>query len=188
MQVQELNEFWDSHFTSQLPIAHLLKESFQDRWVRFHSLPNSKRHPDNESEYQELLTRQNTLLEEVTKQSKQLWVLLTEHSDKPIPNNENLERDNLPQGNFWRTVEDADAETFKHIYALPVEFDAGKLDALLRKVADWQETNVMIVSIASTILFHPYDGGVDIILKDAEARELLKEKFSNWLSSHSEGL
>lgn len=37
----------------------------RDQWVRFHSLPRSKRYADTLSEYQILLDRHNTVLSEL---------------------------------------------------------------------------------------------------------------------------
>ncbi|WP_425457790.1 DUF3885 domain-containing protein [Catellatospora sichuanensis] len=36
-----------------------------DRWVRFHSLPGSKRYPENEGEYGTVLNRHHTVLDQL---------------------------------------------------------------------------------------------------------------------------
>ena len=50
MKMQQLNEVWQQHFGSCAPVAHLLRDRFGDRWVRFHSLEESKRYPETEDE------------------------------------------------------------------------------------------------------------------------------------------
>ncbi len=34
---------WNMQFPDCEPVAHLLREAFPSRWVRFHGLPGSKR-------------------------------------------------------------------------------------------------------------------------------------------------
>jgi len=38
------------------------------------------------------------------------------------------------------------------------------------------------------IIIAPYDGGVDLILKDIETRNIYKQKYSDWLSQREDGL
>ncbi|WP_458085200.1 DUF3885 domain-containing protein [Streptomyces malaysiensis] len=44
---------------------HLLRGPYRDVWVRFHSLPGSKRYPENEDRYAVVLERHNTILDEL---------------------------------------------------------------------------------------------------------------------------
>lgn len=62
MQSDELNKFWTDEFGDNLPVASELKWKFEQRWFRIHTLPDSKRYPDNESEYDEILRRHNIVL------------------------------------------------------------------------------------------------------------------------------
>ena len=56
---------WEENWPGGHPVADELKYRFPDRWVRFHSLPESKRYPDTPAEYDELLHRHNTVLAEL---------------------------------------------------------------------------------------------------------------------------
>ncbi|WP_326702322.1 DUF3885 domain-containing protein [Streptomyces cyaneofuscatus] len=49
-----------------------------DRWVRFHSLQESKRYPDDEAEYAVLLERHHTLLNELGPSDTELYVVTRE--------------------------------------------------------------------------------------------------------------
>ncbi len=46
----------------------------------------------------------------------------------------------------------------------------------------------MVISETCSWVFHPYDGGADIVLKDEGEMKKLKNEFSNWLSSHPLGM
>ncbi len=45
-----MTDLWDRRWRECPPFAHWLRDHYPDRWVRFHSLPESKRYPDDEAE------------------------------------------------------------------------------------------------------------------------------------------
>jgi hypothetical protein len=47
------------------PVGYKLRDAYRDVWVRFHSLPESKRYAEDESEYTVVLERYNTVLAEL---------------------------------------------------------------------------------------------------------------------------
>ena len=48
---------WNDYFGNLPPRGHLMREPLLVRWLRIHSLPESKRYADNDQEYSELLER-----------------------------------------------------------------------------------------------------------------------------------
>ena len=48
------------------PLSYELRGRFPDRWVRFHSLPDTKRYAASEEEYDEILRRHMTTLSQLT--------------------------------------------------------------------------------------------------------------------------
>ncbi|MEV0456725.1 DUF3885 domain-containing protein [Catellatospora methionotrophica] len=61
-QPQALNGLWEQQWPECPPVAYLLGSRYPDRWVRFHTLPGSKRYPENEDEYRTVLNRHYTVL------------------------------------------------------------------------------------------------------------------------------
>lgn len=49
--IEELNRYWNNEFKGFSPIADSLKHDYKNRLVRFYSLPESKRHPENDDKY-----------------------------------------------------------------------------------------------------------------------------------------
>src|SRR5690242_20795096 len=45
----ELSALWQQQWLECPPFADELKLAYRDRWVRFHSLPESQRYPENRS-------------------------------------------------------------------------------------------------------------------------------------------
>jgi hypothetical protein len=62
---------WTEHWGEALPISYRLRDQFGDRWVRFHSLPQSKRYPDGELEFEVLLGRHNAVIHELVEDSSE---------------------------------------------------------------------------------------------------------------------
>jgi hypothetical protein len=98
-----------------------------------------------------------------------------------------------PRAQHWRTfVENADLNSDEQIYMqLYVEswgLDSPELDPLLRAVADDELANVIMAPPGLDWLYHPYDGGADVILPTSEQRDALRVEYRSWLSNHPAGL
>ncbi|MDD2892642.1 MAG: hypothetical protein PHF20_01815 [Halothiobacillaceae bacterium] len=201
--LQSLSRHWDTIFPSTQPIGYLFRELYPERWVRFHSLPESKRYAENRAEYAEIFSRQNQILSELI-HDPEIILLTTTPSISASPHRitgdgrgrrvKKLARFD-PHAKFWRTVamhelEDKDEAWvyYYHIFASRCTFAKGSLDRILALVADFVEENVFILSLNESWLFLPYDGGVDVILPSPWERDRLKEKYKAWLSTESSGL
>lgn len=187
--IKELNNFWKKYLNGCEPIAHQLKHIFKRRWVRFHALPESKRYPENELEFQEICSRHRTVLNEINGLSNELLVVLPEYTENIIPRCPAEEfGDTFTQSEFWITLDQLEeCGTYWHLHVAKVYSPYDELDDVFRLVANDQVRNIMIVSLSSRSVFHPYDGGADIILQSEEARNKLKQKYQGWLSQHPEG-
>ena len=168
--------------------------AFPRRWVRFHSLPESKRYPDGEDEYATLLARHNTVLASLTHAGETLALLTSGYSDTAEPTRNGLLLTLDPQASPWRSVamhehtDDFDEPTFFHVFASRHRWLPGGFDSIVRRVADDAVANVMIVPLDCRRLLHPYDGGMDVILDSPVTRDALKASFPDWLSDRDDGL
>lgn len=189
--INTLNKLWSENFDGLAPLAYELKHQLRDRWVRFHSLPESKRYPENESEYAEALSRYNKILKEHFGINAKLYVVIPEYSVSKTPfKPEKKLRKMFRNAEYWQTVdrhEEFGEEFYWHFHVASLNYSGYELNALLRLIANDEVTNCFVVAENSSSLFHPYDGGSDNILSSGEERNRFKEKFSNWLSSHPEG-
>jgi hypothetical protein len=189
-----VSDAWDRRWPECPPIAHWLRDRYSDRWVRFHSLPESKRYADNAAEYATVLERHNVGLTELEPGAELVVITCewTEHEDPPRERSSllaGLDRD----GVHWRTVqEDPDAEpefqVFWHLFVSRRPWQPGALDDLMCAVADDQIANVIVGPDDLRWLYHPYDGGADVILPSSAERDVLKERHREWLSGHPLGL
>lgn len=184
---------WNARWSPCLPIGHDLRRIHADRWVRFHSLPHSQRYAQDERQYAIVLQRHNTVLEELFAGGN-VCTITCAWSDSPQPPaRPDLDHRIHPAGRYWTsilTTDDPDPEfrTYAHLYTSTARWQAGGVDLLLRAVADDQTAGVIIADTGLNRLYHPYDGGADVILTTTAETDRLRQRHSGWLSSHPAGL
>jgi hypothetical protein len=181
---------WAQMWPESLPIAHELKETFEDEWVRFHGLPGSKRYPETDAEYAIVLDRHNTLLADLCAAhgTTELIVLAADVASTPAPTDAVAA---LGDGAFIGSVPWHYADPcllFAHLYAGRRAFAPGALDEMLRAVADGDLAGVIIAPADLVWLYHPYDGGADVIAATVPARDDLAKRYADWRSAHPSGL
>jgi hypothetical protein len=186
---------WDDYYLDCEPIGHHLRANFPDRWVRFHSLPESKRYPESEAEYRELLDRHNRVLGALARPGQPVVLLTTGYSESAEPVRTYPELAALdPPAVPWRSVTMHQADegfaepTYWHLFASRRVWRPGEFDPILRLVADDVVANVMVVAEDCRWVLHPYDGGMDVIAESQTARDQLRAAFPAWLSSRPDGL
>ena len=186
---------WDHWYPRCEPIGHHLRTAFPNRWVRFHSLPESKRYPEQEAEYAEVLARHNAILGELAERGEPVVLLTTGYSDSPGPRRIYPELESLdPDPSPWRTCslhdpnDPSDRPMYWHVFANYRIWYPGEFDPLVRLVADDVIANVLVVSTNCRWVLHPYDGGMDVIVESGAERDSLASHYSGWLSAHPGGL
>ncbi|MEU0334737.1 hypothetical protein [Streptomyces sp. NPDC006193] len=167
---------------------------YVDRWVRFHSLPGSKRYPQSEDEYATVLERHNTILDELFTELE-VFVVTMDWSCTPTgPAGFPTPREELhPDSALWwieSDQDDPDPEFHTHtrLYADRRRWRHGCVDGLLRAITDEALVEVFITDTGLQRIYHPYDGGADVILTTAAERDALRNRHAAWLSSHPAGL
>lgn len=193
MKSNELTQSWNDNFPNFLPIAHKLKEKFSERWFRIHTLPESKRYPENEQEFDEIFRRHNLTLTDLFGTSQKYFLLTNSYglSLEKIKREAKLVKLNL-QKNYWQSVNIVEDDEFEpyywHIYFDEKDWAEGSLDGLFRLVANDAVGGVTLFSADKKVAYHPYDGGADIIFDNSNLRDFYKDKYKDWLSIYPSGL
>ncbi|MFE0190033.1 hypothetical protein [Streptomyces sp. NPDC058989] len=154
--------------------------------MRFHSLPESKRYPQDESEYAIVLHRYNSVLDELFAGTDVYVITPVWTTDPDVPPHQ-------PDAGYWRSLlvaDDVDPEfrTYYHLFASRQPWQHGCINDLLRDVADDKVADVLITDIQLQRIHHPYDGGADVFLTTPEERDGMRDRHAGWLSSHPAGL
>ena len=194
MLKEEFELFWKMNFKEVIPLNFTFKQSYPKRWLRIHSLPESKRYAENELEMETILIRQNQIISDELQENDEIYLVRDEY----FINTGEIEN----EGEFYNEYD------FKKISVLnlneyyPIDYDKNdKLNILVTK-RKWKKNGynklledlandvslIFIVSIKKKIIFAPYDGGMDIIYQNENQRNLYKNKYKDWLSKRSDGL
>ncbi|MFF7338065.1 hypothetical protein ACFZAT_12025 [Streptomyces sp. NPDC008163] len=192
IDLDALAERWSRQWPAQVGDPRM-RHAYADRWVRFHSLPESKRYADDEAEYAVILERHHTLLSELGPDDEELYVVTREWSGVPAPAARRRELEAAdPGAEHWGShVHDdefPDDIVYEHEYVNRRPRTRSALDPLLRLVADDVVAGVTLAPFDLRWLYHPYDGGGDVVAPDSATRDALRAAHQNWLSKHPFGL
>lgn len=164
-----------------------------NRWIRFHSLPEAKRYADTDAEYEEVLRRADQVLQATFGEHADLLVISTQYISpgELMTDNWNVHRRVMPTAQRWMKlptevevcddgVFEFDAELWCNWYT----YSKRSLDPLIRVVADHELANVIVLCPERKCAVAPYDGGIDVVLATVEDRQVLAERFADWLPNN----
>ncbi len=195
MTATEFEQYWASGYGSTPPISFLFKWDFSERWVRIHSLPESQRYAASDADWKELLHRQNTMLTDLIGSNAPMLLVTGEFTDTSAPVPTELSP-YLSDFSFTTTspiqlnslgTDHFGEDTQYYPMFLESTWQSGKYDALLRAIAE-DNLRAFFISMEYPCIIAPYDGGVDIILKDSATRDVVREKYAAWLSEREDGM
>lgn len=195
MDIFDFRNYWNNYYPLCPPAAHLIREAYQERWFRIYTLPEAKRYPETEGEYQEILHRHNSLLCDLLPDKCVVFLVTVGYSETAQPAvPEHIDLSIFPS--IWSMSlamhqiegDDADDSRYWHLWVCAHEWRPGSLDDLFHLIADDRIANVLIVDPEQHQLYHPYDGGADVVIASQTEREHLRMKYSQWLSTHPAGL
>lgn len=197
MTAEQFIEFWKTTYSEPAFMSQKFIKEFSNRWFRIHSLPKSKRYPENSNEWNILLDRQNLIITDLLNNFPKFLLVTGEYSSEQYQNTYmiddvvsvnqlsfiTLEKIDLYKNN----PENYDEGQFYTPMFCTLEWAPDKFDDLLRDIAE-DNLRAFFVSPKNELIIAPYDGGMDFILKDTETRDFYKQKYSRWLSSRADGL
>jgi hypothetical protein len=193
--MSEFADIWRTFYPNAEPTGSLMRAADVHHWIRFHSLPFSKRYADTEEEYSTLLSRQNALASAVLGNDRPCWIVqacwTTPEGFVELTDEHEMFRASLEFGlehAFSFDVDMGDSAAHWNVMAGPVRWTQGGFDEVLLRIADEQSAPIIWISGESGAVFAPYDGGVDLFLTSEAKVKALRSKHADWLSSHPNGL
>jgi hypothetical protein len=186
---------WHQWYPDAPPLGFLLRDAYPDRWLRIHSLPESKRYPTSGLEYAELLHRQNAVAEDAIGEGESCAILLAAACDgkgvASIGVSEGLTQSALPRlGALPVELSDEETGVFATpmcIYGVVVRWRQGEFNRLITEVAE-DRARGLVVNLDTGRVYAPYDGGADLFYRSEVERDAAKHRYRDWLSSREDGL
>lgn len=180
-----LTETWERRWPGALPISWMLKQDLSDTWVRFHSLPGSKRYADSDDEYEILLERHHQVLSELQGGSARDLLLVRTWAEAggtfSASKDFRLAARTTP---LWQTFPDRDDSAGDPVrwytFVDRIAPTREALDPLLRRIAD-DEDRAILTNDQLDWLYAPYDGGADVIVETVDRRDQLRTLHTDWL-------
>lgn len=177
-------QWWHEHFGSTEPIGYELRKALPGRWFRIHSLPESKRYPETDDDWEILIARHREVAEELIPPGSKCC-LLVPWCCVVDPCFKDLELLPAPELPFYHQA-DPEIEPEGPYFAATLTWNFEAFEPVVRKIALWQ-TIATVVAMDTATIYAPYDGGADFILPDTMQRDAAKEKFCRYLSKRADG-
>ncbi len=196
MKKEEFNTFWTTTYPYTIPISHFFRHDYSNRWFRINSLPESKRYAESDEEWNILLTRQNQIINDLLGDNAKVFLVTGEYNWGERTTFVTDEEEVFKPYNFVRldnidlfkiNSDEYDKEDIYRPAIAETTWNLNSHDNLLKEIAN-DKIRAFFVSFDKNIIVAPYDGGVDLILKDNQTRERYKEKYKLWLSERDDGL
>lgn len=178
-----MSAFDEPKYKPVYPIAFHMRHAVPDAWFRIHSLPESKRYPENEEEWDILLQRHRELTERVLVEGSRCRVHYTLFNDRGIP------LDLHPQLSWTspraQRYSDDDA-TYTQAAETTWHFDTFREWIRLRSDDDFGWLSFH--SLDTDAIYAPYDGGADVFSLDPDFIANIRNEFAKWRSPFPGGL
>lgn len=183
MDATALSRLWDEKWPGCSKLPYEIRRE-RDRWARFHALPGSKRYPGTAVEYEIVLHRHNTVLTELAAGSSEVLVMTAGYSQSHLPERSAATTAVHPGAWHWTSVPIHGSDQHLHLYVSRVRWTPGLVDPLLRLVADDAIADVLVTDAGLAWLYHPYDGGMDVVTSSPADRDALRERHRDWLPTN----
>jgi hypothetical protein len=168
---------WQRRFPETPPINYEFKRRLTKRWMRVYSLPDAQRYPNDKADWDILLARQNAVIDHLIPQRTPItWVWNWLEKDCHIFKSFDLTRLGVFQA--------ADGESEYESWLMEDHWESGLFNVFLTMIAGEM---MRAFIIAPDCLIAPYDGGMDIILRDPYTAHAFKRHFSDWVSPREDG-
>jgi hypothetical protein len=182
--------WWADRFGQTPPLGYRLRQAFPERWLRIHSLPESKRYPQNAAELEIMLERHATVATEVLGRGAEcLVVTATYHERVALGTTARWpDRGERSFECFATMAEQGDQlPSDVSFWVAPSRWDPDAERDVLVGIAD-DRVRVLWLGIESGQVYAPYDGGADLILAEPGHRRVLSLAYRDWLSKLASGL
>ena len=142
--VTAFDSAWQHRWPGCVPLGYCLRNCLAPTWVRFHSLPESRRYPQDCEDRAEVLHRHLTVLHELSgEDDPTLVVVATSFSEQSLPSQDDLDWTlsvGVPDALYWRSFikEDDEPKEFGvwwfHLFLSQIRLKADELENLLIRV------------------------------------------------------
>lgn len=188
MRVEPLS-WWVSTFGEVAPVGHVLRRQLQERWTRFHSLPESKRYPEEAAEFDELMARHLSVTNGLFTKGEEIYVYRSHLGEEKLRGRYKHQVAGRQLGDLMFKLPTGipEEDDLYRVRALKTTWVPDFFNALTKQVANWEESGITFVSPSTRNIYCPYDGGMDVFAFSASL-DTLEGRHQTWMSRREDKL
>jgi hypothetical protein len=197
MTKAEFDTRWREMFPEAQLTPHELRTTYPERWFRIHSLPEAKRYPEDEAEWESLLARQNETITEMIGHGEPFVLVAGDNYWEGLCDLHSTDSLDAYQPYAFTRLDPIELIRIDPSYYDPGDYYRPAFaeavwiprrhDLLLRELA-MDEARAIFVSFGRNRIVAPYDGGLDLILPDTATRDAYRQRFREYLPPNPYGL
>ncbi len=169
-------------YLDSFPLSFLMRQRFPEYWLRIHSLPESKRYPEDEAEREIVLERYASFGTALLGDKTPCLIIRARFATEYLGSE-------LQRSLSWsRLHKIEEEEDFWCSWVAEISWRPDAIRDLLIDIAEDRDSHVLFVSKLSDAVFAPYDGGADGFSFDSGMIARLKQEFAPWRSARADGL
>ena len=177
-----MSAFDNERFSAIYPVSFIMRKAIANSWFRIHSLPESKRYPEYEAEWDILLQRHRAVADVVLTEGSRCRVHYTLFDESGFT-------EDLPPSLVWSPIRAHRCEADEIVYTQTAE-TTWRFDTFLpwiKRRSDDDLGWISFHSLNTDAIYSPYDGGADIFSLDATFIARIRDTFFAWRSPHPTG-
>jgi hypothetical protein len=177
------SRWFNNEMIQAFPLAHLMRETFPEHWIRIHSLPESKRYPETEAEKEIIFDRYSLFGTALLGHGASCLIIQSRFLGFP-------RLDEFMPEFSWQQIHQVgkDEDDTWNSWQAPITWTPKEMRPLLLAIAEDKEAHIAFLSNITDCVFIPSDGGADGFSFDSKLLQRLLEEFSPWSSNHPRGL
>ncbi len=181
----KIREIWNKVFEKAPPLGYLLRQAYNENWIRVHYLPESKRYPENAQEWDEVFARGEKLVKKCFSKKETFTVIIGFYDDDSSITKNSF----FPRLQEFGTILPPDGSSeVRFFYFVLTSEDSKVLKDILFNVVNEGIGPVVFFDENRRTALAPYDGGFDIISYDSDLIEDIRHQMKSCLSTRADGL
>ena len=175
--------WWTAHHPGTWPVGWSLRARAHRQWLRIHSLPEGRPHPENEDDWTELLARHREVSVTTLGDHAACWLILG--GDEHRLRYEGLALSPIAADQLPPSTDGV----VRHFAVTKVEWNFDAFEPLIRELADEDDGRSLLVTNFDTgDVYAPYPGGADLFFHRFREHDEAVHRFGDWRSKRSDGL
>jgi len=197
MTPMQFDSFWLSNYAGSVPLPHLFKHDFRNRWFRIFNFPEKRRNSIKKADWEELLIVQNEIITDLIGNKSSMWGITGEYGLVDDFSNPEFFTKGLLHKFTFTELNPIDMHKFS-----PAEFKIGEIYRSFITELTWQPnkyndllkgiaidtTRMFFICHSAKCIIAPFDGGIDFILENSLVRNTYEKKYKNWKTSKLQGI